>query len=48
VAAAEALDVATVEVGDARWERGGAGWQAGARAEPLPPGTVGLTLPPAG
>lgn len=47
VAAAEALDVATVEVGDARWSRGGDGWQAGARPDALAPGTVALTLPSA-
>lgn len=47
VAAAEALDLTTVEVGDARWSRGGDGWRAGALAEALAPGTVALTLPPA-
>jgi hypothetical protein len=43
VAAAEALGAESVEVGDARWERGGTGWQDGAPA-PLPAGTVALTL----
>jgi hypothetical protein len=45
VAVAEALDVQAVAVGDGAWDRGGAGWAAGAVA-PLPPGTVALTLAP--
>lgn len=43
VAAAEALGAEAVEVGDARWERGGTGWQDGA-PDPLPAGTVAITL----
>jgi hypothetical protein len=43
VAAAEALGAESVEVGDARWERGGTGWQDGA-PDPLPAGTVAIAL----
>ena len=38
-----ALGAEAVEVGDARWERGGTGWQDGA-PDPLPAGTVAITL----
>lgn len=50
VAVAEALAVDAVEVGDSRWERGGAGWVTGgaaADAGAVPEGTVALTLAPA-
>lgn len=46
VAAAEATGVTTVEVGDARWRRGGDGWEAGVVPAPRPAGTVALTLAP--
>ena len=48
VAAAEALGVEAVAVGDSRWDRGGEGWAAGgaaADADAVPAGTVALTLP---
>lgn len=50
VAAADALRVVAVEVGDSRWDRGGDGWVAGAAADGarvLPAGTVAVTLAPA-
>ncbi|WP_147795854.1 hypothetical protein [Cellulomonas sp. Y8] len=49
VAVAEPLAVDAVEVGDARWDRGGEGWTAGgaaADAAAVPEGTVALTLAP--
>lgn len=42
VAAADSLGAEAVQVGDARWDRGGTGWQDGAAA--LPAGTVAVTL----
>ncbi|WP_158372945.1 hypothetical protein [Cellulosimicrobium cellulans] len=50
VAAAQALGVDAVEVGDSRWDRAGEGWTAGgaaADAAAAPEGTVALTLAPA-